>query len=81
MTVIMARYVPITTPVAKISGSFQLSGKGDGLTLSFEIVMIVPSQPRMNTRTCWNVAHAQDLHLAVYCVILACNLAGTKYQL
>ena len=31
------------TPVAKISESFQLSGKGDGFTLSFDIVMIVPT--------------------------------------
>jgi len=30
-------------PVAKISESFQLSGKGDGFTLSFDIVMIVPT--------------------------------------
>ena len=29
-------------PVVKISFSFQLSGIGDGLTLSFEIVMIIP---------------------------------------
>jgi hypothetical protein len=43
MTVIIARYVPRTIPVAKISFSFQLSGKGDGLTLSLEIVMIVPA--------------------------------------
>lgn len=42
MTVIRARYVPITTPVAKISLSFQLSGLGDGFTLSLEIVIIVP---------------------------------------
>lgn len=34
--------MPMTTPVAKISLSFQLSGSGDGLTLSLEIVMIVP---------------------------------------
>lgn len=32
----------MTTPVAKISRSFQLSGDGDGLTLSLDIVMIVP---------------------------------------
>lgn len=30
-------------PVAKISFSFQLSGCGDGFTLSFAIVMIVPN--------------------------------------
>ena len=30
-------------PVAKISLSFQLSGVGEGTTLSFEMVMIVPS--------------------------------------
>jgi hypothetical protein len=29
-------------PVMKISFSFQLSGCGDGFTLSLEIVMIVP---------------------------------------
>ena len=32
----------MTTPVAKISLSFQLSGIGEGLTLSFDIVIIVP---------------------------------------
>lgn len=29
-------------PVVNISASFQLSGRGDGFTRSFEIVMIVP---------------------------------------
>jgi hypothetical protein len=33
-------------PVAKISFSFQLSGNGDGLTLSLEMVMIVPAKGR-----------------------------------
>lgn len=42
MTVIRAKYPPSTTPVAKISLSFQLSGNGDGFTRSFEMVMIVP---------------------------------------
>lgn len=42
MTVIMAKYPPRTTPVAKISANFQLSGIGDGFTLSFEIVIMVP---------------------------------------
>lgn len=32
----------MTIPVAKISLSFQLSGIGEGLTLSLDIVMIVP---------------------------------------
>lgn len=41
-TVIIARYMPMTTPWAKISFSFQLSGRGDGFTRSLEIVMIVP---------------------------------------
>lgn len=41
-TVINAKYVPSTTPIEKISRNFQLSGSGDGFTLSFEIVMIVP---------------------------------------
>lgn len=39
---INARYVPMTIPVANISGSFQLSGIGDGLTRSLDMVMIVP---------------------------------------
>lgn len=43
ITVINAKYPPSTTPVAKISFSFQLSGNGDGFTLSFEIVIMVPS--------------------------------------
>ncbi|KAJ9556605.1 LOW QUALITY PROTEIN: hypothetical protein OSB04_011219 [Centaurea solstitialis] len=43
-TVIRARYVPRTTPVANISVSFQLSGTGDGFTLSFDIVIIVPER-------------------------------------
>jgi hypothetical protein len=30
------------TPVANISASFQLSGWGDGLTLSLDIVIMVP---------------------------------------
>lgn len=47
-TVITARYVPRTMPVAKISLSFQLSGSGDGLTLSFEIVIIVPESITYN---------------------------------
>ena len=42
ITVIMAKYPPRTTPVAKISANFQLSGCGDGFTLSFEIVIMVP---------------------------------------
>lgn len=42
ITVIRAKYPPRTMPVAKISLSFQLSGIGDGFTLSFDIVMIVP---------------------------------------
>lgn len=41
-TVIKAKYPPNTMPVAKISFNFQLSGRGEGLTRSFEIVMIVP---------------------------------------
>lgn len=43
MTVIIAKYAPRTTPVAKISASFQLSGRGDGFTLSFDMVMMVPT--------------------------------------
>jgi hypothetical protein len=42
MTVITAKYPPRTIPVANISASFQLSGCGDGFTLSFEIVIMVP---------------------------------------
>lgn len=42
ITVISAKYPPRTMPVAKISFSFQLSGIGDGFTLSLDIVMIVP---------------------------------------
>ena len=38
----------MTTPVAKISRSFQLSGDGDGLTLSLDIVMIVPGNQFIN---------------------------------
>lgn len=30
------------TPVVKISANFQLSGRGDGFTLSFDIVIMVP---------------------------------------
>lgn len=41
-TVIIARYMPMTTPWAKISFSFQLSGRGDGFTRSLEMVIIVP---------------------------------------
>lgn len=36
-------------PVAKISFSFQLSGSGDGLTLSFEMVIIVPASSSAHT--------------------------------
>lgn len=42
MTVMTAKYPPRMTLVVKISANFQLSGKGDGFTLSFDIVMIVP---------------------------------------
>lgn len=38
-------------PVAKISASFQLSGRGEGFTLSFDIVIIVPDS--VNTRICY----------------------------
>lgn len=34
----------MTIPVAKISGNFQLSGVGDGFTLSLDMVMIVPNE-------------------------------------
>ena len=34
----------MTTPVANISFSFQLSGLRDGVTLSFDIAMIVPDE-------------------------------------
>lgn len=36
-------------PVVKISASFQLSGKGDGFTLSFDIVIMVPSYHKVLT--------------------------------
>lgn len=36
------------TPVAKISLSFQLSGTGDGFTLSFDMVIIVPTKHNFN---------------------------------
>lgn len=45
-TVPNAKYPPKTTPVAKISFSFQLSGTGDGFTRSLEIVMMVPECTR-----------------------------------
>lgn len=35
--------MPITIPVANISGSFQLSGVGDGFTLSLDMVIMVPN--------------------------------------
>ncbi|CAL1408760.1 unnamed protein product [Linum trigynum] len=38
-------------PVAKISLSLQLSGTGDGFTLSLDMVMIVPSLRIAMTRT------------------------------
>ena len=38
------RYQPETEPVVKISPRFQLSGIGDGLTRSFEMVIMVPGK-------------------------------------
>lgn len=37
-------------PVAKISANFQLSGRGDGFTLSFDIVIMVPANDLKNTQ-------------------------------
>ena len=58
ITVITARYPPKTTPVAKISLSFQLSGRGDGFTLSLDMVMIVPAYQELGyiiqIRKRWN---------------------------
>jgi hypothetical protein len=46
MTVITARYPPSTIPVVKISASFQLSGRVEGFTRSFDMVIMVPVDTR-----------------------------------
>ncbi|GER27408.1 DNAJ heat shock N-terminal domain-containing protein [Striga asiatica] len=51
LSVVVPDRAPKTTPVANISLSFHESGIGDGRTLSFDMVMIVPSLSMAMMRT------------------------------
>lgn len=64
-TVITAKYPPSTIPVVKISASFQLSGRGEGFTRSFDMVIMVP----VDTRKMVEVKMKNDVYyfLPSYC--------------